>query len=139
MASPVPTMSTKGWLTEPHEKGQQLMAWFMMSRPTQSMTFVGNVSSMSELVVKYGKSPGALCDHTKIVLDQYFGRYFDAVDTEVKEIPMPGETAQHGRYQIQITVTAVEGQQRINVMEGAEIGDNSFTRVRNLINNGGVQ
>ena len=137
MSALVPTLTLKGWLEDANEKGSQLMSWFMMSQATQSRTFYGNIASMSDLVVRFGKMPGAMCDNTKIQLEQLFRGYFDEVQAEVTELPMPGETEFNGRYQIKILVTAFNGRERINVMENAEIENSTFRRIMETVNNGG--
>jgi len=134
MVMPVPTLSLKGWLHDPHEKGSQLMGWFMMAQATQSRTFYGNIASMSELVVKYGKSPGALCDHIRIQLEQLYRAYFDEVLVTVIDLPLTGESEDNSRYQVKIAVSAYANNQRIEIMEGADIGNSTFKRVMVALN-----
>lgn len=134
MVAPVPTLSLKGWLEDPHEKGSQLMGWFMISQATQSRTFHGNIASMSELVVKYGKSPTALCEHIKIQLESLYRAYFDEATVSVIDLPLDGESTEHSRYQVKITVDAYVTNQRIQVLEGADIGDSTFNRVKAALN-----
>lgn len=134
MVMPVPTLSLKGWLHDPHEKGSQLMGWFMMAQATQSRTFYGNIASMSELVVKYSKSPGALCDHIRIQLEMLYRAYFEEVLVNVIDLPLTGESEDNTRYQVQITVSAYGNGQRIDIMEGADIGNSTFKRVMEALN-----
>lgn len=136
MAAAVPTLTTKGWLTEPNEKAEQLMAWFMVAEHTQSKTFFGNISSFSELVVRHGKSPLAMTENTKIQLESYLGRYFDYVEVEVRDFPLPGESEFNGRFMISIRVTATQDGARINLLEKAEINNSVFKRVVEELNNG---
>lgn len=134
MVALVPTLSLKGWLEDPHEKASQLMGWFMMAQATQSRTFYGNIASMSDLVVRFGKSPGALCDEIKLQLESLFRSYFDEAEATVINLPLDGEDDANGRYQVKITLTAYTEGRRINLLEAIDVGNSTFNRVKAAIN-----
>lgn len=82
--TPVPTMSTQGWVTDPSIKFDKLLADFFLADHNQTYIYKGNVKSLQGLIEKYGSEINALISDLNTVLKVYLERYYDMVEVDVR-------------------------------------------------------
>lgn len=79
----LPSLSSSGWVSEISEKAARLMAYFSTSESSQSYYYLGNVSSLPEIIKQYGNDDVQLKSVLQTRLQSYLIRYFDNVEIEV--------------------------------------------------------
>lgn len=132
-----PQLSPQGWGTSNNQIIDNTLSRFFVSEENQSTTFRGSIGSMASLVAKHGSNPNAMAQETKIALERLFSRIVDVVEVGVEIVPVtPGGTAYEGKYGIKITIEAVMNGERKNLLEELEIGDTTFKRIKEYMNNG---
>ncbi len=83
MVTPVPTLSSGGWIVTPQQKADYLMAYFYESMYNQTYVFQGQVSSIQYVIEQNSGSIPKTCDALRTALEQYLGRYYDSVIVSV--------------------------------------------------------
>lgn len=81
--TPVPTMSTQGWVTDPSTKFDKLLADFFLADHNQTYLYKGHVKSLQGLVAKHGTHIQSLIEELRVVLKTYLERYYDIVEVSV--------------------------------------------------------
>lgn len=81
--TPVPTMSTQGWVTDPSTKFDKLLADFFLADHNQTYLYKGNVKSLQGLIAKHGNYIQGLIEELQVTLKTYMERYYDIVEVSV--------------------------------------------------------
>lgn len=81
--TPVPTMSTQGWVTDPSTKFDKLLADFFLADHNQTYLYKGNVKSLQGLIAKHGNYVQGLIEELQVTLKTYMERYYDIVEVSV--------------------------------------------------------
>lgn len=80
----IPDLSPKGWVTNPLEKADKLMAHFYAAEYSQTNLFPNDIASFTYILQKNLNNPLGLEEDLRNELRRYFSRYFDEVNVEVK-------------------------------------------------------
>ena len=81
--TPVPTMSTQGWVTDPSTKFDKLLADFFLADHNQTYLYKGNVKSLQGLIAKHGSHIQGLIEDLQVTLKVYMERYYDIAEVSV--------------------------------------------------------
>lgn len=81
--TPVPTMSTQGWVTDPSTKFDKLLSDFFLADHNQTYLYKGNVKSLQGLIEKHGTRIQSLIEELQVTLRTYMERYYDIVEVSV--------------------------------------------------------
>lgn len=87
MKVPLPSLSSKGWITEIAEKCDMLLSYFFISDHSQTYLYKNNVTSLPYLIQQHGHEKNKLNNEIEKALFVYLKRYFDDVliETSVQE------------------------------------------------------
>ena len=80
----LPSLSESGWITSSLQKADFIFSHFFESNFSQTEIYKGHVSSFAYLLATYHNDNDRLVNEMQSVLTNYFGRYFNSVDCEVK-------------------------------------------------------
>jgi len=83
LITPVPVLSSAGWITDPSGKIDALLAHFYESMKSQTLLYGNNVSSLQYLLQQFGNSPNDLAQNLERTLEKYLGRYYDLATASV--------------------------------------------------------
>lgn len=81
--TPVPTLSTQGWVTDPSTKFDKLLADFFLADNNQTYLYKGNVNSLQSIIAKNGNRIQGLIEDLQVSLRVYLERYYDLVEVSV--------------------------------------------------------
>lgn len=82
--TPVPTLSTQGWVTDLSSKIDFLLAHFVSSDKEQSNIYKDNVSNLQFIIEKYAGDPLSTGDAIARTIQAYLGRYYQNVIAEAQ-------------------------------------------------------
>jgi hypothetical protein len=83
MPTPVPSLSTAGWVVSPQQKADLLMAHIYESMNNQTYTYPGNITSIQYVIEKHaGDIPGT-CQAIQVAMETYLQRYYDDATVQV--------------------------------------------------------
>lgn len=77
---PVPSISTHGWVTDPGQKLDRLLAYFFTSRHNQDYLFAGRVSSMQRILAENSYNPNKCIPAVEVQLNAFLKNYFSSVN-----------------------------------------------------------
>ncbi len=80
----VPSISTDKFISESLLKLDVLYAYFLASEFSQSNIYRSSISSMKYIFNKHSNNETDLVSETKRVLEEYLGRYFKTVETNIE-------------------------------------------------------
>lgn len=84
MAAVVPSLSAAGWLTDPMDMADRLLAYFFTSDYSQSLTFAGKISSLQYLIANHPKNMIELSDAINNTLTHFLSQHFDQANIDVR-------------------------------------------------------
>jgi hypothetical protein len=84
MVTPVPTMSTQGWVTELSAKIDTLLSHYVSTDAEQSNVYKNSVSSLQSLVEQHTGDPQATATAISRSVQTYLGRYYQNVIAEAR-------------------------------------------------------
>lgn len=87
---PVPTLSLSGWVNEIREKSDRLLSYFFYSDASQSNLYYGNVTSLPDIIKRFGNEKDRIDREMREAMYNYLKRYFDIVDIDV-EVTIPDD------------------------------------------------
>lgn len=133
--APAPTMSDRGWVTNPGEKADFLLSWFYESDAAQTYIYKGKVLNIQNLLERYGSDIGAITTEMQQGLEQYFQSYFDSAIVQVTSNDDPSVNPSNA---ITLTVAAQVKQdgQTYSVAGLVQQVNSRFQRVLNYVNTG---
>lgn len=97
---PVPTLSSKGWVTDPVEKIDFLLSHYFESEDKENV---------QTLLVMYGDDIQQFIEKLRARLVTYLGRYFNLVELDIYEPPTQDANSPKVELRIACTVTDVDG------------------------------
>lgn len=134
--TPVPTMSTQGWVTDPAIKFDKLLADFFLADHNQSYIYKGSIQTLQGLIEKNGNQINSLIGELQQVLRTYLERYYTTVDLDVKpENNMI--TDPKGRMTLIITVGVNDRGTQKQFGRLLEANNGAMQRIRNI--NDGIE
>lgn len=130
---PVPSLSSRGWLTTPSERADALLSHFFESDAIQSYVFSGSIANIQDLIKNYGTDVNELASQLQVSLERYLARYFDRPVVSVKT---DGDVQNTNRVKMSIRGTVVQDGLPYSI--GALVGrdGSSFRRIIGQINTG---
>lgn len=135
MTTPVPTLSSAGWVVTPAQKADYLMAHFYEAINNQTYVFPGQVSSIQYVIEKNaGDIPGT-CQAIQQTLEQYLARYYPDVTVQVTS---DDQTSGNLSSLVNLTVyvTALDTDQRYAFTALIQTANSKFVKAVTLNNNG---
>lgn len=81
--NPVLTLDSSGIIRGAEEKADALVAYFLGSQKSQSISYSHLVVSLPALIQEYGNSETSLAQETKMALTRYLSAYYDDVKIDV--------------------------------------------------------
>lgn len=133
MTTPVPTLSSSGWVTEISEKADKLLSYFFTSEASQSLVYNGKITSLPAIVQLYGHNELELESAMTSMLRTYLERYFTKVEITVN-VTFP-ELSEDNRLDIKCAVTVYENNLSYELGHLIEVLDSSIQKIVKL-NNG---
>lgn len=133
--APAPTMSDRGWVTNPGEKADFLLSWFYESDAAQTYIYKGKVLNVQNLLEQYGSDIPAIVSEMQILLEAYFQSYFDAAIVQVSANDDPAVNPTNA---ITLTIAAQVTQdgKQYSVAGLVQEVNSRFMRVINYTNTG---
>lgn len=131
--TPLPTLSTDGWITSISQKVDYMLGHFYAAESSQTLMFPRNVHSLVDLVQRYKDDQINLGTQIQDSLRRYFSAYFPSVTVRVQcrdQPEKPGFIAIH----IFVEVRNAAGQ-TYNAASVADLEDSKIMRI-SAINNG---
>lgn len=135
MGNSVLSLSRKGILTDPGDKADRLMAYYISSDRSQSFLYNGQVLSFQGSIQAIGNN-NALALQTRITqdLNTLFGSAFDAVNAVV-EVSTPATDGTY-RYNIAMSVQFTENGVNYQLPQLLFSSENGITQRLFTLNNG---
>lgn len=84
MTTPVPTLSTQGWVTDLSSKIDFLLAHFVSTDQEQSNIYKANVSNLQSIIEQHQGDPLSTADKIARTIQSYLGRYYENVVAEAR-------------------------------------------------------
>ena len=84
MVTPVPTLSTQGWVTDLSGKIDILLAHYVSTDQEQSNVYKDHLSNLQYIVEHHQGDPLATADAIARSVQTYLGRYYDNVVAEAR-------------------------------------------------------
>lgn len=110
-APPVPTLDTRGWLTEPSEKADALLCHYLQSDYSQTTLMVGSVKSFQYTLQRHPKDPLQLREAVSRELNLLFDAHFEATNVSVT-VQVPNDQdpqyESDAKYNVNITIDVTD-------------------------------
>jgi hypothetical protein len=131
--TPVPTLSTFGWVQNPSEKIDFLLVHFFYADKSQTSIYGKNVSSLPWLIEQNTQSMVDTANAIRTALNSYLGRYYETVSTQVSfrdENPEQSSSKVFFSLYISVTENGVEysAEKLVTVIDGRF---KEFTNINN--------
>ena len=84
MTTPVPTLSTQGWVTDLSSKIDLLLAHFVSTDQEQSNIYKAHVSNLQSIIEQHQGDPLSTADKIARTIQSYLGRYYENVVAEAR-------------------------------------------------------
>jgi hypothetical protein len=84
MTTPVPTLSTQGWVTDLSSKIDFLLAHFVSTDQEQSNIYKAHVSNLQSIIEQHQGDPLSTADKIARTIQSYLGRYYENVVAEAR-------------------------------------------------------
>ena len=133
MVIALPTLSSFGWVTNPPEKIDFLMAHLFTSMKSQTSLYGNNVSSMQHLLEDKMASMDDTAAAMRSTIITYLRRYYETANVDVKYKDEDPQTSS-SRVQFSIAITVVEAGVEYQVSKQVSIIDGRFKDFINLNN-----
>jgi hypothetical protein len=130
---PVPTLSTKGWVTSRYEKCDLLLAQFYASDVNQSNLYAGQIANVQGLIEQYMHDIDNLKQGMRDMLERYLGRYYDQVSVTVSD---DSATNASNKITLYLSITVIELGAQLDLAYAASFIDSKFEKILNLNNTG---
>lgn len=131
---PVPTLSLAGWQTSPAEKIDSLLSHWYCSDKAQTFLFGDQVANIQWLIEQHGSDPYKCLQAMREELQQYLGRYYDAVNVSITAEGAPSFA--DPKVELKLFAEVTEGLQTYSVGKLLQISNSKFSRIVALNNTG---
>lgn len=129
----VASLSDRGWLRSPPEKADALMSHFYASQNRQSYIYQDSVFNIQGLIEQFGSDPHEISAHLQIMLERYFGGYFDRATVAVTS---DEKTSFGTRLTLKVRCYLVQGDREFALEDLISSIDGSFKRIIAFNNDG---
>lgn len=130
MSKVIPVLGSKGFVKDLLVMVDEAMTNFYLSQRSQSDSWRGNITSLSDLIRLHGNDARDLKTHAQLALDSYFGRQFVYVDLKIDVID--NQTS----LDLQIDAILGNGVDQVNVAHVIMSKDSVIKSIIDLQNNG---
>lgn len=128
--NPVISLSSKGILTQPNDKADELFGCFMLSNASQSNIYSGNVASFPGIIQANANNPDGLARDVKQALTTLYSGHFDAVLADVSIRDVNDNT--DNRYAVTINVTYTQGNESYSLGKLATVTTSLVSKIIDL-------
>ena len=132
LITPVPVLSSAGWITDTSGKIDALLAHFFESMKSQTLVYGPNVSSLQFLLQQYGNNPNELTQNLERTLETYLGRYYDLAMVSVTNDATINNT--NSVYGLKLYCSITENGQTYSVGNLLKVSNSKLTAVTKIIN-----
>lgn len=132
---PVPSLSTKGWITAPHEKCDLLLAQFYASDANQSNLYSGNIANVQNILQENMHDIDNLKQNMRFMLERYLSRYYQQATVVVTD---DMNTNFSNKITLYLNITVVEQGLQLDTSYVASFVDSKFEKILNLNNTGSI-
>jgi hypothetical protein len=129
----IPDLSPKGWVTDPVEKADKLMAHFYAAEYSQTNLFPNDVSSFTYLLQNNLGDEKGLEDALSNELKKYFSKYFDNVSTYVKVHDDPDSGS---KQTVEFSISFSQNGKQYDLLKTKELSESLYERYYKLNNTG---
>lgn len=134
-STPVPTMSTQGWVFDPNTRFDYLLSHFFESDYNQTQLYKGGVTSLPRILEKHGNHIAGVCYGLEQELTSYLQRYYTAVEVTVI---VDGDTTVNPQSQITLDIRVGVNEDGLHKDYVAKIfSENSKLKKVQMLNNYG--
>lgn len=134
---PVPTLTAAGWVNDIRDKCDRLMTYFFYSDYSQSNFYLGNITSLPDIINRYGNDKSAITFETEKAMKVYLLRYFDQVECTAKVI-IP-ENEEDNRMELQVSLEVVENGVKYDLFKLLKIVNSKLVEVIDRNNSGSIE
>lgn len=132
---PVATMTRRGFITDPVEKVDFILAHFFETLPSQSWLFRNENVSVQSLVAKHTGDPLGLISDLNDKLNTVFLKYFSSAQVSV-ELANEAEFNINGRADIKVFITVVQNNKSYDIERHLRDYKSVFRLVVEQVNHG---
>lgn len=106
---PVPALDAKGWVTDPAQKADLLLCYYLQSDKSQSTLMPGAIKSFQYTLQQNPKEPLELQAAIRSELSDYFDNYFEMIIVDVRvEVPKGPQFASDAMLDVSIDLTIAD-------------------------------
>lgn len=130
----MPTLSSKGWLTDLSEIIDMALSHMFVSDYSQSNVHHRQITSFGWLVAQYGNSPATMANETEAALTSYLSRYCDRCNVVVTYDFKNGAEENNSKYNLTMRLEVYKDGERYALDRGIEIIDSKFKFITGVLN-----
>lgn len=128
----IPSLTEEGWVTDSRKILDYLLAYYILSDTSQSISYQGNIINLPETYYRNINDPTGMMTGVRDDLDKLLSKYFTSVEltVEVKELTK-------SKYGILIYAAVIdENNNRTELTKITELSDSKSRKIINLSNYG---
>lgn len=133
--TPVPSMTTRGWLYNPAEKIDQVMSYFFEADPSSTYLYNGYVVNVQTLLQQYGNDIPSITNEIRTGLEQMLRAYFDSAQVQVTNNDDPTVNTSNA-ITLYIAATVTQAGKSYSLDALVQQVNSKFIRVINYTNTG---
>ena len=133
MAEDLPTLDTDGWVSDPHQKANRLMAYFFCSDFTQTNAHLGKIASLPWIIKNNQRNYMDLQDTIRRNLTALFSAYYDTVECKVRVKQITNALGDTAQYDASVHVLMTQDGQTYNLAKSLTIVNNELAKVSDLV------
>lgn len=134
---PVPSLTRAGWITEIKDKCDLLMSYYFYSDYSQSNFYLGNISSLPDIINKYGNEQNKIAFQMQDQMHLYLLRYFESVECSVTAL-IP-EDPEDNRMQLVVNIVVGEKGVKYDFYRMLNVRGNTLTEIVERNNSGSLE
>ena len=136
MRAPIPTLSTKGWITDIPEACDVLLSHFYCSYDAQTQLYFGNIASFQSILKETSQSQTLQESKIEGELHKYLNRYFDLATIRVTVEPMSDRPEDSTKMRIRTDIKITDGGRTYSLGNEVLTRKGMLHKVSDLINMG---
>lgn len=128
----IASLSDQGWVSDPRTVLNYVVTCYMLSDAAQSLTFQGNIKSLSETYYKHINNPDNMAAAMSSELNTTLTHYFAHVDVSARAKEVSGK---HYAIVLKVMVMTDDGE-RLDLAKVMEIDSQSLRKIIEINNYG---